>query len=121
MDNIKPQIPAHGISNTGNWCDGSSSHLINCDCCDSEHSINMWIEVNSESNKVEICFYVNTWTPFIDGFFKRLKQALKILFTGIVKYQHDVLLTKQAAINFSNVIITEVEKISILQSKKDIE
>jgi hypothetical protein len=112
--NTKVQTPAEGIMQTGEWRD-AKTYVIACECSDSEHQVNMWIEVDGddETQDVQVGFYVDTWTPFWDSKFNRFKAAWDILFKGVNRQEHHLLLRKQAAVNFAKTIekvVKELEK-----------
>lgn len=109
---IKPQQPAEGISVTSRWPDAVSYH-IECDCHGVDHAVNMWIEVNNdrETQDVEVSFYVDTWTPFWDTGFNRIKTAWNVLVKGYHRQEHTLLLNKQAALNLAKVIEHNVNEL----------
>ncbi len=107
---MKPQSPAEGISVTSIW-DDARSFRIQCECTDSNHDADMWIEINKEKDlpSIELAFYVNTWTPYFSNWGERLRAVFNILFKGVHRQQHTLLLTKQAAINVANAITSSVQ------------
>ena len=76
---MQAQKPANGIMQTGSYPDAESYH-IECDCTSSDHAIRMWIEVDSDADTqdVQVGFYVDTWTPFWESKFSRIRTAWKI-------------------------------------------
>jgi hypothetical protein len=111
MGQVKAQQPAQGISLAGDY-GKSKSFRVECDCGTSEHAVNMWIEVNKEDDipDVIVNFYVDTWTPLWDSWRDRLKAAYDILFKGVHKQQHEMLLNKQAAVNFAHAILDNIKE-----------
>lgn len=112
---MKTQKPAHGIMQTGDWND-ARSFRVSCDCQSTDHDVNMWIEVNRDTEDpkladVEVSFYVTTWTPLWDGWGQRFKAAFDILFNGMYKQEHHLILNKQSAINFADAIKTSVKEL----------
>jgi len=107
---MKAQEPAEGISATGIWND-ARSFRINCECTDENHSVDAWLEINKEKDlpSIELAFYVNTWTPYFANWGERLRAVFDILFKGVHRQQHTLLLTKQAAINVANAITSSVQ------------
>ena len=105
---MKPQKPAKGILLTNEWPAAKAFH-IECDCTATDHSVQMWIEVQRDKDipDVELSFYVTTWTPVWEAWGQRLKAIYEIIFKGVHKQEHHMLLNKQAAINLSS-CITEV-------------
>ena len=107
---MKYQLPAQGIMQTASYSDGKS-YVVACECSDPEHQVNVWIEVDGdeETQDVQVAFYVDTWTPFWDKKFNRFKAAWDILVKGVSQQQHHIILRKQAALNFANVIESTVK------------
>jgi hypothetical protein len=109
MTALEAQTPARGISLAGDYGDAKNYH-IECDCSSTEHSIKMWIEVNGdkETQDVEVGFYVDTWTPFWDKKFNRFRTAWNVLFNGVNRQEHHIILNKQAALNLAKVVESTV-------------
>jgi hypothetical protein len=109
---MKSQQPASGILLTHQF-DNATSYHIECDCSESDHAVKMWIELESdhELDLITLKFYVNTWTPFWETGFNRIKTAWKVLTTGSHQQQHCLLLSKQSAINLASTISTNVNKL----------
>lgn len=108
---FKLQTPAQGISLTGDY-GRSKAFKVECDCGSDDHAAHMWIEVDREEDipDVSVCFYVDTWTPHWDSWWPRLKAAYDVLFKGVHKQQHEMLLNKQAAVNFAHAILDNVKE-----------
>lgn len=106
---MKAQKPAEGISVDKNFGDAKVFN-IECDCSSDDHSVKMWIEVQRDKDipDIEVSFYVTTWTPAWADWGKRLKAVYEILFKGVHKQEHHLLLGKQSALNFAEAIKTEV-------------
>lgn len=111
----KAQTPAQGIMLQGDF--GKSKNFkVECDCSSDDHAVYMWIEVGEDKDvpDVEVSFYVRTWTPLWEGgWLGRLKAVYEILFKGVHKQEHHMLLNKQSAINFADAIkntVKEMEK-----------
>lgn len=109
---MKPQKPAMGISQTANYSE-AKAFKIECDCHSSDHAVNMWIEVDgdSETEDVQVAFYVDTWTPFWVKGFSRFKTAWNILVYGINRQEHHLILAPQAALNLAEVLKTTVTQL----------
>jgi hypothetical protein len=90
--------PLRNIMEASDFGD-AKSYRVGCDCTDPEHDVHMWIEVDSDSDTrdVQLSFYVDTWTPFWDKKFNRFKAAYDILFKGINRQQHHMILSEKAA------------------------
>ncbi len=109
---MTPQKPAQGIMQTGDYV-GAKSFQVACDCGSDDHAAKMWIEVQSDKDfpSVEVSFYVTTWTPIWGSWRERLRALYEILFTGVHKQEHHLILDKQSAINFADAIKTTVKEL----------
>lgn len=106
---MKAQKPAQGISIDNDYGDARVFN-IECDCSSDDHAVKMWIEINKDQDipDVEVTFYVNTWTPWFSGWQERIVAALNMLFKGVHKQQHSMLLNRQSALNFAEAIKSTV-------------
>ena len=75
-------------------------------------AVSIWIGVHEPfgDDMAEVTFYVDTWTPFFENPFARVKAAWNILVHGVNKQEHDFILNRQAAINFADAINKTVRK-----------
>lgn len=95
------QVPAEGISKSKEWRD-AHTYRVDCECGDDDHAVRMWIELQGDSDLVDVSvsFYVKTWLPTWDKKFSRIRTALKVLFGGELQQEHHLLLSPQVAVNF---------------------
>jgi hypothetical protein len=109
---MKAQKPAQGISLIGDWGNARNYH-IECDCSSSDHSVKMWIEVDKDKDipDVQVSFYVDTWTPFWEDSFSRIRTAWNVLFKGVNRQEHHIILNQQAALNLAKVIEATVNEL----------
>lgn len=111
---MKAQTPAQGISLEQDFGDAKVFN-VECDCTSDDHSAKMWIEVQRDRDipDVEVSFYVTTWTPVWSSWSKRLSAVYDILFKGVHKQEHHMLLNKQSALNFAEAIKTTVAELEV--------
>ena len=109
---MKAQTPAQGISVDSDWGDAKTFN-VECDCTSDDHAVKMWIEVQRDQDipEVEVSFYVTTWTPFWNESWSRFKAAYEVLFKGVHKQEHHMILNKQSAINFAHAILSTVDEL----------
>lgn len=121
---MKAQTPAQGISLEQDFGDAKVFNA-ECDCTSDDHAVKMWIEIQPDRDlpDVEVSFYVTTWTPMWAGWSRRLRAVYDILFKGVHKQEHHILLNKQTAVNFAGAIVDTVkeldDKLKQEQSQKD--
>lgn len=109
---MKIEEPAVGISKSVGQDDTYSYH-IECTCTDPDHSLQVWIEVEAEDDvdDVQIIFYVQSHYQSWRGFFRRFKDAIGIIFGSPLTKHHDLLLDKQAALNFAGALTNSIDEI----------
>lgn len=109
---MKEQTPAEGVMLLNSWNDAKNFH-IECSCGSADHSTKMWIEVQQDKDipEVEVSFYVTTWTPFWDSSWSRFRAAYEVLFKGVHKQEHHMILSKQSALNLAKVIEKTVSEL----------
>lgn len=108
----KAQTPAQGISLDNDWGNAKTFN-VECDCSADDHAVKMWIEVQRDKDipDVEVSFYVTTWTrEFWKDWPARLRAVYDILFKGVHKQEHHMLLNKQSAVNFAAAILDTVKE-----------
>ena len=84
------------------------SYLIECDCTESSHNVNAWIEINRENDieQVEVVFYMEWEHGYLPwkGLWHRLKTTWQVIWGGKIKVSHDILLNPETAKNFANAL-----------------
>lgn len=101
-----PQTPAEGIMKVNDW--GSSKlYKIDCQCTHQDHSA--YLEVTADDFGVHTDFWVNTTLPHCEGnIFQRLVKRISLtakIWTGqAVKYDSQILLSEQQAVNLAAVL-----------------
>lgn len=110
---MKAQDIAVGVSKSV-----SGVITVNCDCGD--HSHNHTVIVNSEDGLVTVNVYTQSYTKFkytdfyTVGFWKgimeRVKQASSILFKGYSEYESELVLDKQAALNYATALTNAIKE-----------
>jgi len=94
---MKREKPTVGISTSAEY-DNAICFTVQCDCMSHEHSINTWVEVNAEKDLqcVEVSFYVQKQFTFFE--------KLKFLFSGSNTIDHEIILSKQTALNWISAV-----------------
>jgi hypothetical protein len=111
MTKLTPQTPAEGISTAGLFSDNDTMFRIACSCMDDQHAVIAWIEVGENADWPEPCvsFYVNATYPGWNGFWRRFKDAFKIIIGREVTREHTLLLTNQSAVNFAQALTDSIK------------
>ena len=116
---MKVQKPAKVIMLQHDFGD-SKNFKVECDCSSDDHAVYMWIEVSKddEVDDVEVSFYVTTWTrEFWRNWPARLRAVYEILFKGVHKQEHHMILSKQSATNLAGAITDTVKELEKNKSK----
>jgi hypothetical protein len=108
---MEPQVPATSIAKTGEFKDASIFQVV-CDCNSPDHSVNMWIEVDPETEfkLISVNFYAETYSNYKTNWAARLKIIWDVLTQGYYKQESSLMLNEQAAVNFAHTILREVDK-----------
>lgn len=105
---MKAQIPAEGIYKNKSWGD-SVTYSIACECSDPNHQHDVWIE--ADNCGVSVTTYTQQKTKWWE--FNRFKIIWKLLTTGYVEYEANLIMTEQQALNYSETLkkaIADVKK-----------
>lgn len=96
---MNPQIPAEGILKRGEWGD-SIAYQVACTCGSSDHDHNVWVE--SDDCNVTVSTYTTQTSKFWS--FNRWKIIWTLLTKGYVKYEANIIMTEQQAINYTEAL-----------------
>ena len=124
---LKPEVPAQGILKKNDFGD-SMWYTVICECGENEHNHELYIEADEIDVTVHI--YTNAssdwWTKnfdydhdssfyplryFADELVRRAKLIWDILTKGSVKYESHVILNRQQALNYSEVLRQSISDI----------
>lgn len=110
---LQAQIPAEGILKRGNWGDAITYQVV-CDCHDSEHDHQVWVE--ADSHYVTVTTYTtqksNWWS------LSRWKIMWVLLTKGYVEYEASIVMTEQQAANYANVLQTAAQEVVAFRKQK---
>ena len=98
-----------GVSRQSNYSD-SICYKIDCDCGNSDCGISMWMKYNKECNSIFLSMYQNTkfdsWRYSDNGFINMIKriiykwkQAIRLIFTGEISLEGELVLINLDHIN----------------------
>jgi hypothetical protein len=102
------QMPAEGILKHNDWGD-SKVYRVTCECGDSEHEHNVWVE--ADDHEVSITIYTTTKTNFWSK--SRWYHVWTLLTKGYIDTESTVCLKKQGALNYAETLksaIIDVEE-----------
>lgn len=138
---MKSQIPAEGILKTNDW--GSSRvYKVVCECGNSDHEHNVWVEADDGSVNVNIYTTVKTdcwsesqkpkynidniwlqefdwfWKGLYNGLVRRLKLTKSIWIKGYVDYETTISMTQQQAFNYAETLKSAVKDVSEFRKER---
>ncbi len=108
----KNQTPARGIMSTGNW-DDAHSYRVACECHDHAHDLNVWIEVDpdKETQDITVYLYKEMYTPFWGEGFNRVREAMRLLFTGHSRHESSIIMRREVAENFLSAVQSSINEL----------
>jgi hypothetical protein len=109
------ETPAQGILRVNDW--GSSKmYQAVCHCGDLDH--NHTIDIEADDSDVSVTIYTNTKTNFWSK--DRWSHIFKLLFTGYISGESTIILSKQAALNYANVLQSAIRDVEIFREKQNV-
>jgi hypothetical protein len=103
---MSPEIPAEGVLKRNEWGDTKCYQIV-CECGDSDHDHNLWIE--AEDTGVNVIIYTTNITPFWRK--NRWRQMWELLTRGYVKQEVAISLTEQQALNYAETIKKAIQDV----------
>ena len=138
---MKTQIPAEGILKTNDW--GSARvYKVVCECGQSDHEHNVWIEAEDSGINVNIYTTAKTdcwsesvkpnynidniwlqefdlfWKSLYNGLVRRLKLTKSIWIKGYVDYETTISMTQQQAYNYAETLKSAVKDVSQFRKER---
>lgn len=105
---MEAQQPAQGILLTRDYGD-AVQYAVVCECGDSDHSHNIWVE--AEDSNVSVTIYTTTKTKWWES--SRWKHVWTLLTKGYIEYEASIIMTEQQTLNYA-----ETLKFAVESSKK---
>ena len=105
---MKAQKPAVGILKRNDWGDAMTYQVV-CECGDSNHDHNIWIE--AEHDRVMVTIYTQQKSKWWS--MNRWQKIWTLLTKGYIEYEGSIIMTEQQALNY-----TETLKCAILDVKQ---
>jgi len=106
------ESPARNIMKTGEWLD-ADAYRVACDCHDADHDLNVWIEVESdrEVQDVTVTLYKELYSPVWEPGFNRVREALRLLFTGTTRVAGSIIMRREVAENFLATVRQSIDRL----------
>lgn len=106
------QAPLRGIMEISGG-EQSRAFRIACECTDSRHDLDAWVEVDSDHDDqtVTVSFIVQTVIPWRPSFLNRIRTALSVLWSGTNTQSHELMLSEIAARNFATALVKTADEL----------
>ncbi len=106
----KKSTPALGIMTTGLY-DDSRSFRVACDCHDNGHDVDVWIEIEPESDtrEITVTFYREMETPWWESGFNRFREAWNILRHGRSRFSGTLIVRSKTAETLCEAIRSSID------------
>jgi hypothetical protein len=113
------QVPAEGILLHRDYGDIKTYKVV-CSCGSDDCSHDVWVE--ADGTGVTVTTYTTQKTPLtFSGLINRLRLTKDILLHGFVKYEADIVMTRQQAINYASTLINAVEDVEQFRKVHNVE
>ena len=111
---MKYQTPAEGILKTNEWGD-SKVYRVVCECTDSEHDHNVWVEADAHEISVTIYATVksNLWSK------TRWYHIWSLLSKGYVDTETTLVMRKQGALNYAETLKSAIIDVEDFRKQQD--
>ena len=108
----KKSAPALGIMTTANYPDARAFRVA-CDCHSNEHDVDVWIEVepDSETRDITVTFYRELDTPWWESGFNRFTEAWQILRHGRSRFSGSLIIQAETAHHLCDAIQSSVQQL----------
>jgi hypothetical protein len=95
---LNSNLPARGIMTTAVYPDARSFRVA-CDCHSNEHDVDVWIEVepDTETRDITVTFYRELDTPWWGPGFNRFREAWRILRHGRSRFSGALIVREETA------------------------
>jgi hypothetical protein len=103
---MESQIPAVGILKRNDW-GNSMTYQVVCQCGDSNHDHNVWIE--AEDTGVSVITYTQQKSKWWE--LNRWHKIWTLLTRGYIEYEASIVMGEQQAVNYANTLLTAIEDV----------
>ena len=105
-ERIQAQAPAEGVLKRSDWGDAITYQVV-CECGDSNHDHNVWIE--ADDNSVSVTTYTQQKSKWWS--MNRWQKSWKLLTRGYIEYEATIIMTEQQALNYAETLKKAVEDV----------
>jgi hypothetical protein len=110
---MKVQIPAEGILKTNEWGD-SKVYRVVCECTDSQHDHNVWVE--ADDHEISVTIYATVKSNFWSK--TRWYHIWSLLSKGYVDTETTLIMRKQGALNYAETLKSAIEDVQAFHNDR---
>ena len=114
LTELDPQIPAEGILKRNDWGD-SKLYQVACECSDSNHDHNVWIEID-DTERVNVTVYTTVKSKWWS--LNRWQKIWTLLTQGYVEYEATIVMTEQQALNYSETLKKAIKDVKQFKEER---
>ena len=111
---MTPQIPAEGILKTNEWGD-SKVYRVVCECTDSQHDHNVWVE--ADDHEISVTIYATVKSNFWSK--TRWYHIWSLLTKGYVDTETTLIMRKQGALNYAETLKLAIDDVEDFRKKNE--
>lgn len=111
---LKPQTPAEGVLKRNNYGD-AITYQVTCECQDADHDHNVWVE--ADDHRVTVTTYTTQKSQWWS--LNRWQTIWILLTKGYVKYEANIIMTEQQALNYAETLKTAIQDVKQFKAKTD--
>ena len=108
---MKAEKPAEGILSRHAWGD-AKRYTVTCECGSSECEHNVWVE--ADETGVSVITYTQQKTKWWE--LNRWQKMWTLLTKGYIEYEAVIVMTKQQALNYAEVLKTSIADVEQFQA-----
>lgn len=103
---MKAQTPAEGILKKNDWGNAKMYQVV-CDCGQSDHEHNLWVE--ADETGISITIYATVKSPWWS--MNRFKQIWSLLSKGYLQQETVLTMNEQAAFNYAETLKSAIKDV----------
>lgn len=109
---MKLQTPAEGILKKNDFGDAKSYHVV-CDCGQSDHEHNLWVEADDIG--ISVTIYATVKSPWWS--MNRFKQIWTLITKGYLQHETVLTMNEQSAFNYAETLKSAVNDVKTFKAK----
>ena len=98
--------PMKGVTLMKKFNNSDKHYRVSCDCSSPDHNHDLFVEKDGDTGLTTVTVYSNMNT----GWVNRVKLAIKLLWSGYLEYQSEIILTQEQAENYANVLLSNMDE-----------